>query len=160
MDDITKNIIEITREPSEDLVRKIQQRHRAAGQEATGKTSALLRVEHTGKGFQLIGWTYSGTYEEGRKPGKMPPMEGLIEWAKAKGLTFKSDSQARSWAYCVARKIAREGTERYRRASRGNKEDIFTTPINEMREVLSKQVVFYFSNEIHQTLLRADINSN
>lgn len=153
------SILNIVRDPSEELVLKIKERHRAAGQIATGKTSALLRVQQTDKGFQLIGWTYSGSYEEGRKPGKMPPMDSLIEWAHAKGLTFKSDSQARSWAYCVARKIAREGTERYRRASAGDPEDIFTTPIEEMRKELTERVTFYFAKEIHQTLLRADLNN-
>jgi hypothetical protein len=46
----------------------------------------------------------------GRKPGKMQSLESLKAWA----LTVLGDADA---AYPVARKIAKEGTERYKRGT-------------------------------------------
>jgi hypothetical protein len=139
----------------EEMKNAIVKRHIDAGQKATGKTSASLRIMVTPKGFQLVGWKYAGSYEEGRAPGNMPPTSVLIEWAKAKGLQFKSDAQMRSFAFLLARKIAREGTYRYRMTP---KPDIFRTPIKEMQEKLEQATSAYYQYAVMQELFRTDIN--
>lgn len=159
MDDITRKITDLTKEPSRTLVEEIKTRHQQAGQVATGRTSALLRIEPTATGFNLVGWQYSGTYEEGRKPGKMPNPDALVAWAKAKGITFKTEAQARSFGWALAKKIAREGTERYRLSQQGKPVDIFRTPIANMRQTINEQIVFYLSHDVIQTLLRSDLQN-
>lgn len=156
MNDIitTDDLLTYAVQLGEEMKNAIVKRHIDAGQKATGKTSSSLRIMVTPKGFQLVGWKYAGSYEEGRKAGGMPPTEALIEWAKAKGLQFKSDAQMRSFAYCLARKIAREGTLRYRT---NPKPDIFRTPIKEMTDKLQKATQVYYTNTITRELFRADL---
>ena len=72
MDETTSKLIEICSDVGNALVNEIKQRHKAAGQYVTGKTSAMLHIQPTEGGFRLIGWKYSGTYEEGRKPNVKP----------------------------------------------------------------------------------------
>ena len=115
----------------------------------------------------MIGWKYSGTYEEGRKPNAKPWgssgnkstdfSQALLAWASAKGITFKSEQQAQGWAYCVMRKMAQKGSQRYRNAQAGRPEDIFRTPIADMQERLMKQWMFYLSQQVKRELLRIDL---
>lgn len=46
----------------------------------------------------------------GRGPGRQPPIERLERWARSKGLN----------PFAVARKIGREGTERFKQGAEGN----------------------------------------
>lgn len=151
---IDTEIFEFAFDLGEEMVADIKRRHEAEGEKVTGKTSALLRVERTDKGFQLVGWKYTGTWEEGRKPSeKMPPVQPILEWVQAKNLHFDKPYQAVSFAYALAKKIQREGTQRYR-----NPVDVLTTPINEMSRKLSERATIYLKEEIRRTLLRTDIN--
>ena len=146
----------------EDMLVKIKERHLQAGQRATGKTSASLRIIPTGAGFQLYGWKYVGSYEEGRQPGSMPPVQAIIEWGRAKGLKgidFQNERQAKQWAWAVALRIKRMGTKRYQNASNGQPEDIFETPIREMQEQLAELVTKFYSENISRQLLLTDINT-
>lgn len=51
---------------------------------------------------------YAIFYEEGRAPGRMPPVEKLEEWALLKGIP---DDEAKSVAWAIATTIAEEGTK-------------------------------------------------
>lgn len=141
-----------------ELLQKIRKRHIEAGQKVTGRTIGTLHIVPTGHGFQLVGWKYAGSYEEGRKPGKMPPTAALIEWARAKGIHFDSDAAAQRWAFGLALKIKREGTKRYRLAQVGQQPDIFRTPIAEMNEQLEGMVTDWYAKKIVQQIFRTDIN--
>lgn len=146
----------------EEMLTKIKERHIQAGQRATGKTSASLRIIPTGTGFQLYGWKYAGSYEEGRKPGSLPPIKAILEWGKAKGIKdidFQNEKQAKSWAWAVALRIKKMGTKRYIRAASGSPEDIFETPVREMREQLASMVTIFYSENISKQLLRTDIKN-
>lgn len=142
-----------------EMLQKIRKRHIDAGQKATGKTIGSFHITPTGQGFQLVGWKYAGTYEEGRKPGSMPPPAALIEWARAKGITFDSDADAKRWAFALALKIKREGTKRYRLAQVGQQPDIFRTPIAEMQKQLESMVTDWYSKKIVQQIFRIDLNN-
>lgn len=138
------------------MLSAILDRHRQAGQVATGKTSAMLRIVPTENGFQLRGWRYAGSYEEGRAPGRMPPVSAIEAWARAKGLTFSTPRQARSWAFAVARKIGRQGTRRYRAAIAGTPTDIFATPLEDAKKEIRTECSAFYYEEIKRTLLRGD----
>lgn len=58
-------------------------------------------------------WYY---VENGRGPGKFPPIDKILEWIRVKPVIPYSDSSGRipteeQLAYLIARKIANEGTE-------------------------------------------------
>ena len=144
------------------MIVDIIKRHKAAGEYTTGRTSGMLHIIPTANGFQLVGWTYTGTYEEGRKPSGWGNggsgtefQDALLQWANAKGLTFKTPRDAQSWAFCVMRKICQQGTRRFRFP--GERPDVLTTPIREMKEALTAKVNAFYIEEIKRTLFRIDI---
>lgn len=143
-----------------EMLAQIIQRHKTIAvyngrpEYTTGQTSSTLRIVATERGFQLCGWKYAGSYDEGRQPGKMPPRDVILAWAKAKGIQFESESKAKSWAFCVARKIGREGTLRYKTNA-----DIFETPVNLMTERLQSIVTMFYSENIAKELYRTDIKN-
>lgn len=58
-------------------------------------------------------WIY---VENGRGPGKFPPIDKILEWIRVKPITPYSDSRGRlpteeQLAFLIARKIAEQGTE-------------------------------------------------
>lgn len=58
-------------------------------------------------------WYY---VENGRKPGRFPPIDKILEWIKVKPVIPYTDSRGRlpteeQLAFLIARKIANEGTE-------------------------------------------------
>lgn len=58
-------------------------------------------------------WIY---VENGRGPGKFPPIDKILEWIRVKPVIPYSDSRGRlpteeSLAFLISRKIARDGTE-------------------------------------------------
>lgn len=87
---------------------------------ASGRTSASFRVVETEEGLQLVGGGHDtapiATLEVGRRPGNVPAgFTAILEqWSRDKGLQFETESKRKSFAYLLGRKIAREGTQRYR----------------------------------------------
>ena len=58
-------------------------------------------------------WIY---VENGRKPGRFPPVDKILEWIRVKPIRPYSDSRGRlpteeQLAFLIARKIAEQGTE-------------------------------------------------
>ena len=87
---------------------------------ASGRTSASFRVVETEEGLQLVGGGKDTapieTLEVGRRPGNVPAgFTAILEqWSRDKGLQFETESKRKSFSYLLGRKIAREGTKRYR----------------------------------------------
>lgn len=128
---------EVALKLSKKAITNIKKRHTRAGQKATGKTSALLEAKKTRDGCNIYGWKYIDTYEVGRSPGRMPDIDKIREWVSAKHLDFnKTPDQVEHYVYCIAYKIAREGTERFRSPK---KPDIYTTPFNKLADELAEQ---------------------
>jgi hypothetical protein len=126
----------------ERLRKTIVAQHIAAGQKASGRTAASLRVEVEPQHGVLFGRTAFGTLETGRKPGKVPAnFTGIIkQWMRDKGISgtpipYKTDrphkytEQERgdnTLAYFIARKIKNSGTSLYRQ---GGRADIYSNAI-------------------------------
>ena len=49
----------------------------------------------------------------GRSPGKMPPLDPLIEWISKKGIVSGGASNARGAAFAIAKSISKNGTKNY-----------------------------------------------
>lgn len=87
---------------------------------ASGK-SEHFREDIKDSGGSLYGSAYfyllwSKKNPQGRKPGKMPPIEAIIQWLKDKK-TFQIDGDQtkglRSLAFAIAMKIKKRGTDIY-----------------------------------------------
>lgn len=64
---------------------------------------------------------YHDAVEDGRKPGKRPPIEALMPWVGSK-LGVPPGPERRSVAFLVARKIGQTGTKPQRMVEQGWKE--------------------------------------
>lgn len=81
------------------------------GMNASGKWLETLHgAGENGIGY-IRGMDYTRYLANGRAPGKMPPIEPLVQWVGHKFGYY--GNEARSVAYAVAKKIQREGTDYY-----------------------------------------------
>lgn len=80
---------------------------------ATGAARQSVYFERTGitgfVGYQGPPSLYMPFVEEGRRPGRFPPIDALAYWAMRK--LGVDAGEARSVGYLIARKIARSGTK-------------------------------------------------
>ena len=53
-------------------------------------------------------WYY---IENGRGPGKFPPLQAIENWIEVKHIVPREDYSVKTVSYLIARKIAREGTQ-------------------------------------------------
>jgi len=81
-------------------------------------TSGDVRVVvGTGNSVSVFAPAHIHFAKYGRAPGKMPPVEPLIEWVKKKGIV-KSDKEARGTAWAIAKSISKKGTKNYVRKNK------------------------------------------
>ena len=78
------------------------------GAMATGRLLKEIRVNATkdkDKYLLTLSYPFYGKFvDEGRRPGKMPPVKDIREWTRLKGIP-------ESAAYPIARKIGEKGTK-------------------------------------------------
>lgn len=114
---------------------------------ASGRTSASLRVEEYPLGVRLVGGSDRThtippgvnasdtapipTLEVGRAGGKVPQGFYYIirEWTKEKGLSFANESKRNTFSFFVSRKISREGTKRNVMPV-----DVYSTPVEKAKQ--------------------------
>lgn len=113
------------------LKENIQREMSSKNLDNTGEASNSLEV----KGNQLLGNDYIYYLDQGRRPGKFPPVQNLRDWVRSKlGL---DSAEAKQVAFLIGRKIANEGTTIYRNKSKGIELDSL---VNEMLDNLTKEL--------------------
>lgn len=148
-------------EELEALRQKIKAQHISAGQKASGRTAASLRVEVEPEHGTLWGRSPFGVLETGRKPGKMPSgFTGIIkQWIRDKGISvtpipYKTDRPHKytpeergenRLAFFIARKIKRSGTALFRN---GGRSDIYSNAIPETTRRIADRLVKLLSTSI------------
>lgn len=148
-------------EELEALKAKIIAQHVGAGQKASGRTAASLRIEVTEEEGTLYGRSPFGTLETGRKPGKAPQgFQSIIrEWMADKGISatpipYKTDRPHKytpqergnlSLSFLIARKIKREGTRLFRK---GGRDDIYSNVIPAAIERIQSRIVELLKLEV------------
>jgi hypothetical protein len=118
MAEIKESIVSILTQAVSD----IRQRMADENENASGRTSASLRVEDRGSSVALvIGSETERTapaesLEVGEGPGmREPTFKSIIhQWSKDKGISFDDERERWRFAVCTARKIEREGTQRHK----------------------------------------------
>jgi hypothetical protein len=113
----------ITSKLKEDIEKKRVTKYGAVNASGALRDSVRFEVE---KGvLRVYALDYSFYLEKGRKPGKFPPREPIINWIKSKGLSF--DIPINSLAFLIQRKIAQKGTTIFEQGG----SDLFSGVINE-----------------------------
>ena len=152
MNDPRAEIKGILGEELESLRQRIIENHIRAGQKASGKTISSLRVDVKDNQGILFGRQAFGVLETGRKPGKVPKWfyQKIQQWAKDKGIQVENP---KSFAYFVARKIAREGTELHRQ---GGRADIYSPEIEKTTQEIMNRAFAVFKDDV----THINLNSN
>lgn len=141
---------------------KIIAAHKGAGQMASGRTAASIKPEVNvgADSLEAILWgrRFFQGLETGRRGGKVPSgfYYMLKQWSIDKGISFAKESERSSFAYLLARKIAREGTALHRQ---GGRADIYTPEIRSVMSDLDKMVTWFMEQEM-QSIKLNDIRSN
>lgn len=137
-------VMELVASELEALKQRIIENHRSAGQVASGRTIASLKVEITEDGGVLWGRSPFGTLETGRKGGKVPAgfWKIIRQWMDDKGIQVEKPD---SFAYLVARKIAKEGTQLFRN---GGRSDIYSPEVKDTVERVSDGIGILFGSEV------------
>jgi len=93
------------------LKQELKAAHEAKGMKASGDW--LESVEDRTKGLSGSIWAldYTEYLEDGRNPGKFPPIDKIKQWIIDKPIAF-SDISLSSLAFLIARKISKEGWKR------------------------------------------------
>lgn len=147
-----KEVQNIVFEELEDLRKRIISNIDSSGRRASGRTSESMRTDVSEDRGVLFGRMAFGTLETGRKPGKVPVgfYQIIKQWVIDKGISFDSQSERNSFAYLVSRKIAREGTQLYRR---GADIDVYTAEVPETISRIKDRVGFLMRMEFESIKL-------
>ena len=149
------DIADIVIEVLEEAKQRIQDNMAAKDINASGRTSRSFRVERYNGGVRLVmGGTGEPTapletLEVGMPAGPIPSnmTDILVQWSRDKGIPFDRESQRRSFAYLLGRRIEREGTLRHK-----HNEDIYTTVVMETAEIIVGEVTVAVTKKIHEQL--------
>jgi hypothetical protein len=128
-------------EEFEKLRFELIEKHNELGMRSSGKwTESLNTVVEKGDGFYratTYGIHYTKQLVYGREPGKFPPIKSIEDWIKNKGIKFlESEIKISSLAFLIARKIAREGTEYYKKGGTDLVSSIYTP--ERIQEIIDK----------------------
>lgn len=151
---IYNSIIDTVANILEAVKAEIQTQMRSKGIDASGKTSASLRVERYENGVRLFMGPVGeaaplATLEVGRQGGKVPRgFTDIIEqWSIDKGLRFPEEGDRRRFSYLTARKIAREGTRRHEKPV-----EVYSEAVSRGAEEINKLVAAEVTQYIHEGL--------
>ena len=147
-----KEVQNIIFEELEDLRKRIISNIDSTGRKAFGRTSGSMHTDISENRGILFGRMAFGTLETGRKSGKVPAgfYQIIKQWVIDKGISFDSQSERNSFAYLVSRKIAREGTQLYRR---GADTDVYTAEVPETISRIKDRVGFLMRMEFESIKL-------
>lgn len=149
------DIADIVIEVLEEAKQRIQDNMAAKDINASGRTSRSFRVERYNGGVRLVmGGTGEPTapletLEVGRPAGPIPSnmTDILVQWSRDKGIPFDRESQRRSFAYLLGRRIEREGTLRHQ-----HNEDVYTTVVMDTVDSIVGEVTVAVTKKIHEQL--------
>lgn len=83
---------------------------------SSGNLAESVRYEVSDGVLRIYAAHYIFQIENGRRPGKFPPISAIEKWIDEKPITIQPDDKGRilpkkSLAFLIARKISRQGTE-------------------------------------------------
>lgn len=151
---IYNSIIDTVANVMEAVKAEIQTQMRSKGIDASGRTSASLRVERYENGVRLVMGPVGqaaplATLEVGRQGGKVPRgFTDIIEqWSIDKGLPFPEEGDRRRFSYLTANKIARKGTRRHEKPV-----EVYSETVSRGAEEIKKLVAAEVTQYIHEGL--------
>lgn len=150
--DIRQNIAAILERCKADIETNMETQDINASRRTVGSLAVVS--DNDGLRLGLFGNAHAplGTLEVGRAGGKVPAgfYEIIKQWTRDKGFQFGSETERGTFAYFVARKIAREGTQRHMLPI-----DVYSTPANaarnEIESVLRNMIQAFVKTSVQST---------
>lgn len=136
--DITTQVTQLLEQAKD----QIQSAMSANNINASGRTSDSFHVISGDGHIMLVmggeGTAPLATLEVGRSEGKVPYgfTDILLEWSKAKGISFPDERMRKTFAWFLGRRIAEQGTLRHK-----NHVDIYSTIVHYTVEQLKSGIV-------------------
>lgn len=155
MEDRRAEVKGILNEELEDLRQRIIENHIRAGQRASGRTISSLHVSVDDNHGILFGRQAFGVLETGRGPGKVPKgfYQVIQQWVEDKGIKVE---KPKSFAYLVARKIAKEGTRLHQL---GGREEVYSKDIEKTIQNIMDRVFGILSEDVKHINLNSNENT-
>jgi hypothetical protein len=153
-----QNIAQILLQARDEIRANMQ----AKGINASGRTSAALEVVQGSGKIALVKTQGQnapfGTLQYGRAGGRVPAgfYEILKQWSRDKGLSFSSEQERGTFAYFLARKIAREGTQRHR----SPRNDIYDETLEKAVDGVRQEARKYVLGSIKAVLASGYVDTN
>jgi len=127
------------------------------GNKASGKLVNSVKPKMLKNGFSILAKSYIEQISEGRRVGRIPPSNEILEWAKAKKIKPEkgpdTESNRKRMAFAIARSIGMHGMLQklgfkgtgiidfvYNSLSREMGEDLFEAYKQDLEEQLKEQV--------------------
>jgi len=117
-----QSIKEILENVGEQLVNEIKSRINDKDLNDTGSASSSLKLNATDTKLEIKGNRYIGALDKGRKPGKFPPPNKMIDYVTRNGIEFVIDGKSigiKSTAFLMGKGISEKGTAIFRDHSKG-----------------------------------------
>lgn len=155
MEDRRAEVKGILNEELEALRQRIIENHIHAGQRASGRTISSLHVSVDNNHGILFGRQAFGVLETGRGPGKVPKgfYQVIQQWVEDKGIKVE---KPKSFAYLVARKIAKEGTRLHQL---GGREEVYSKDIEKTIQNIMDRVFGILSEDVKHINLNSNENT-
>lgn len=128
-----------------DLIKSYNQKgFKASGNWAKSLTPTQS-IKPTSISIKMLGEQYTGAMTDGRKRGKMPPVDTIRKWIDDKGITPDSGTKD-NLAWAIAKKIGKDGSLQKRKPDPKKKRlvtDAYTDEdMKELYDIIRKQVLF------------------
>lgn len=111
------NTLRVLNEFGQAVVDRFKEKFEAAGHVASGQLTDNINYSLDSHGTDIdvnleIADYFYWAEEYGRQPGSMPPVDRIKEWIETKGIPVEKTLDSFAWA--IAKKIARDGNVAYR----------------------------------------------
>ena len=125
-----------------------RERAYASGRASNSLSTTVTQTATGAKGVIASNVSYFNALETGRGPFKGGTEQGLAErlyeWAGQKGINFSTDRERLSFAYALARKINKVGTQLYRN---GGRTTIFSNEKEDLIRRITEKIAPLFNGE-------------
>lgn len=106
---------EIIKEELQKIVDEAVEMYNNSGKRTSGQWEKGLEIRTSSTDTTAKGELYSYGYLAGRRKGKQPPTQNILEWLEKKNIhPVERKMKLSSLAFLIARKIGREGTDKDR----------------------------------------------
>lgn len=138
------------------IVSKIKVHYHELGLMASGDFEKELQILINGNKLSILGAKHTYFMEEGRKAGRFPPINSIINWIEVKsGLPAIFKEKPKQYAFLIARNIANEGIKVPNKYNKGRVASLIIDEFLEKDlEIMLKEIGVSIAERIQSDLIQ------